>query len=618
MNQNYIVDKLTLSDLTKSGKIVIPAFQRGIVWNKEHRKDFIETVKSGDPFGVVLVSQAKPSDPYILIDGLQRLSTLKAYMTNPLEFVDENDKFIDGEKLQKLFEAKYTAKKLPLPKQEKVDKEKKVLLKKMIAKMKESKNAPHALDIWPYIAGIIEAPVDTFVVIHAFQDFYSSFMENLELPDIIIHAIVYQGPQERLPVVFEHLNTTSVTLSKYEVFSSQWPSAKIVMNDEEIIQSVWSKYSGLKNSSSFDVDTTEESIRNTGITLFEYCFAFSEILNDEKKPFSYMFSKSKKSTDPTGFDLLALACGLAVNRAEQICKDEYLGGVYDSMLFVNLKNAILESINVVNDCIKDYVFDLKGSPIKNSSIYQMYHMIISVFNHLYNLDLTTKSLHKRDDSESADWIAKFKTYAYKWYLLHRVNDFWNENRQTSDLRRLLDEKGVDTYVSNISRETWTEALNKYIEKNKPAATSRTIDNETKLILNYLYKLLIKEDRNRADYFVKKDGQGNDVEFDIEHIAPVDKFKKFDKDLPMSSLGNLCYLPVKDNRSKRDKTIYEYAGDRPSLTFNQEFLDLIKYPSREQLEFLDYKFDEFKKSFEQLLNDREKSIVTQFIALIMQY
>ena len=84
MNQNYIVDKLTLADLTKSGKIVIPSFQRGIVWNKEHRKDFIETVKSGDPFGVVLVSQAKPGDPYILIDGLQRLSTLKAYMINLL------------------------------------------------------------------------------------------------------------------------------------------------------------------------------------------------------------------------------------------------------------------------------------------------------------------------------------------------------------------------------------------------------------------------------------------------------------------------------------------------------------------------------------------------------
>ena len=618
MNQNYIVDKLTLSDLTKSGKIVIPSFQRGIVWNKEHRKDFIETVKSGDPFGVVLVSQSKPSDPYILIDGLQRLSTLKAYMTNPLEFVDENDKFIDGDKLQALFEAKYAEKALQLPKVERLEREKKSFLKKMIAQMKDSPFTPKSREIWPFIASVLEVSTNSFAVYAPFDEFYSSFLENLELPDIIIHAIVYQGPQERLPVVFEHLNTTSVTLSKYEVFSSQWPIAKIVINDESIVQSVWKKYSGLKNSSSFDVDTTEESIRTEGITLFEYCFAFSEILNDDKKPFSYMFSKAKKSTDPTGFDLLALACGLPVNRAEQICKDENLGGVYDSSFFVGIKDAILESIGIVNDCIKEYVTDLKGTAIKNTSIYQMYHMIISVFNHLYDLDLKAKTIRKREDSDATEWIAKFKKYAYKWYLLHRVNDFWNENRQVSDLRRLLDETGSDMYVSNISRETWVEALKKYIEKNKPTATSRTIDNETKLILNYLYKLMIREDKNRADYFAKKDSNDNDVEFDIEHIAPVDKFKKFDEDLPMSSIGNLCYLPVKDNRSKRDKTIYEYAGDRPSLTFKQEFLDLINYPSREQLEFLDFKFDEFKSHFEKMLTDREARIVKDFVDLIMKY
>jgi len=130
--------------------------------------------------------------------------------------------------------------------------------------------------------------------------------------------------------------------------------------------------------------------------------------------------------------------------------------------------------------------------------------------------------------------------------------------------------------------------------------------------------MIREDKRREDYFAKKDSNDNEIEFDIEHIAPVDKFKKFDEDLPMSSLGNLCYLPVKDNRSKRDKTIYEYAGDRPSLTFKQEFLDLIKYPSREQLEFLDFKFDEFKTHFEKMLVDREGLIIKDFIDLIMKY
>ncbi len=622
MNQNYIVDKLTLSDLTKTGKIVIPSFQRGIVWNKEHRKDFIETVKSGDPFGVVLVSQARPNDPYILIDGLQRLSTLKAYMSNPLEFVDENDKFIDKEKLHSFFEQKYYRKGMQLPREEKLDKEKRSFLKKMIILMKEKESTPRAADIWRLMSDFLQIPSSApyyFDLYDLFEKFYSSFIENLQLPDIIIHAIVYQGPQERLPLVFEHLNTTSVTLSKYEVFSSQWPSNKIIIHDEAIVKNVWSKYSKLKSSSSFDVDTTEESIRNEGITLFEYCFAFSEILNDENATYSFMFSKTKKSTDPTGFDILALACGLPANKAESICKDEYLGGTATGAFLVDLKNAIIDSVNIVSRNIDNWTHDLKNSAIKNTSLYQIYHMVITVFTHIYTLDLKTKEVIKRDDLEALEWMKKFDKYAYKWYLFHRLSDFWNDNRQVSDLKRLLDgTESNDFYVTNISRENWNKIIFDYVERTRSNAISRNIENDTKLILNYLYKLMIKEDRNREEYFKKTDGQGNEIIFDIEHIVPVDKFKNFDEDLSISTLGNLCYLPVKDNRSKRDKTIYEYAGDRPSLTYNIDFLFMINYPTREELEFIDCPLNQFKPAFERFIKNREKEIIEKFIDLLMKF
>lgn len=617
MNQNYIVDKLTLSDLTTSGKIVIPSFQRGIVWTKEHRKEFIETVKTGDPFGVVLVSQAQPGEPYILIDGLQRLSTLKAYMSNPLEFTDENDRFIDTELLHKLFKAKYASKGLQLPAESKLDKEKKAFLKKMLSMMKVRPQMPRSLDLWEEICQVLDVPKDKFEVIQCYSEFYQNFVDNLELPDIIIHAIVYQGPQDRLPTVFEHLNTTSVTLSKYEVFSSQWPTIKIAINDEDIIGSVWKKYADLKRSSSFEIDTTEDSIRTEGITLFEYCFALSEILNDENKAYSYMFSKTKKSTDPTGFNLLALICGHPVNRADQICKDTLLGGFNSGEFFVDLKNAIIDAIEKVNNSIKDYVTDLKGSSIKNSSLYQMYHMIVRVFNHLYEIDFINKAVIKKTSQEDKDWIIAFNKYAYKWYLRHRLNNFWNENRQTNDLRRLLDDDtDNEFYVTNISKDTWKDVLSKYISSIKQDATTRIIANDTKLLLNYYYRLLIKEDNNRLKYF-KPDG-GEDIVFDIEHIAPVDKFRNEDKTLPMSSLGNLCYLPVKDNRSKRNKTIYEYAGDRPSLTFNQEFLDLIDYPSRDDLGFVDCHGNDFNTGFKSMIDFRETALVDKFVELLMNF
>lgn len=616
MNQNYIVDKLTLSDLTTSGKIVIPSFQRGIVWSKEHRKDFIETVKTGDPFGVVLVSQEKPNDPYILIDGLQRLSTLKAYMTNPLEFIDENDKFIDEDKLNKIFDEKYIAKGLQVPKKEKLNREKKVFLKKLISILKGAAKIPDAVDIWPDICEVLEINEGEFKVLREFTKFYSSFLENMKLPDIIIHAIVYTGPKDRLPTVFEHLNTTSVTLSKYEVYSSQWPNIKIVMNDDDIVKNVWAKYSGLKDKSAFEIDTTEDIIRNEGITLFEYCFALSEILNYEKNDYSYMFSKTKKSTDPTGFDLLCLACGMPVNRADRICDDAYLGGTKDGSFYLDIKNALIESIKIVDSCLRNYVLDLKGTHIKNGNIYHFYHMIISVFNHSYELDLVNKRLNKKTDSTNASWIESFRKYAYKWYLLHRLSNFWNEHRQVSDLRNLLDDPTSDIYVTDIPQTRWEDILSKYFDKLKASASSRIIDNDTKLFLNYYYRLLIREDNNRNKFFIK---QGiEDAIFDIEHIAPVDKFKKFSEDLPISAVGNLCYLPVKDNRSKRDKTIYEYAADRPSLTFNDEFLKLIDYPEEKRLRFVNFVFDDFKKEYEAMIERRESTMLQKFYELISKY
>lgn len=612
MVQNYIVDKLTLADLNENGKVVIPNFQRGVVWTKQHRKEFIETVKTGDPFGVVLVYQESPTQPYYLIDGLQRLSSLKAYMDNPIDFIDENDKFINQEKLRLIFQKKYEIKGLQLPQTTKLEKEEKAFLKKLIACMKAEKNIPNEMTIWPQIAVILGVDKNTFDIITVFSDFYRSFLDNLKLPEIIIHAIVYQGPKDRLPSVFETLNTSSVSLTKYEIFSSQWSTNKLHLNDDELINKVWSKYEALKQSSSFEVEVSEESIKNDGMTLFEYCFGFSELLCDPEKSYSFLFNKGKKNTDPTGFEILALACGLPVNKADELNKDEYLGNA-TGLFLQQLKEAIVDSINIVATSLSKWIFDLKGTPIKNSSTYQIYYMIASVIKNKYEIDTKNKVITPKDDN---NWISNFRKNAFKWYFYHQIIGFWNQHRQVSDLKNIIDGKINDTdYSAGISTDTWKEALTNYINDNRDNFNTRSIPTEEKLFLNYLYKLLIDEDANRSKYFVKKTDSGEELVFDIEHIVPFDKFSKFNGQIAMSVLGNLCYLPVKDNRSKRDHTIFEYALDRPSLTFNQEFLDMIDYPSRESLNFIDCTIDQFKTPFETLVKNREKKMLDKFIKLI---
>ena len=611
MKQNYIMDKLTLSDLKESGKVVIPNFQRGVVWTKQHRKEFIETVKSGDPFGVVLVSQETPASPYILIDGLQRLSTLKAYMANPLEYIDENDRFIDKDKLNDLFVEKYKALGLTLPSVAKLGKEKKSFLRKLLVLMKAEETLPDETDLWEEISAHIGISKDKFDVFTSFSKFYKVFVENLQLPDVIIHAIVYQGPKDRLPGVFETLNTSSVSLTKYEVFSSQWPSTKYVISDDELIKSVWSKYESLKASSAFEVDADIDSIREEGITLFEYCFGFSELVCLSGAEYEFLFTKGKKTTNPTGFELLALACGLAVNKADDLWKTDYLGNS-NSEFLIQFKNSLMDAIKIVAAALKEWVLDMNNSYIKGVGAYQVYYMIVSVFNHKYKLDLDTRSISVKDTADS--FIEKFKKYAYKWYLYQIITGFWNQNRQVSDLRKLLDsdlEGKEDMYYSDISKDTWKMALSSF----EYETDNRTIPNELRLFMHYYYKMLIQEDANRERYFVRNTQEGEEIQFDIEHIVPYSRFAK-NTDLARTSLGNLCYLPVKDNRSKREHTIYEYALDRPSLTYNQEFLDLILYPTREDLSFIDCGEEQFKDPYNRMIESRQERIIKKFIELMI--
>lgn len=56
-------------------------------------------------------------------------------------------------------------------------------------------------------------------------------------------------------------------------------------------------------------------------------------------------------------------------------------------------------------------------------------------------------------------------------------------------------------------------------------------------------------------------QADHSKYDVEHLATKNLMKKCldryngDLRLPIGSIGNLCLLPQKENRSKRDKTIY---------------------------------------------------------------
>ena len=200
-----------------------------------------------------------------------------------------------------------------------------------------------------------------------------------------------------------------------------------------------------------------------------------------------------------------------------------------------------------------------------------------------------------------------------------VTNYWSINRQVSDLTRELNPTtgSMSKYTFDISKKTLKDDFDAFAEDSIAKATGKTADLTTKLLMNYYYKL--KERKEGKSYF-KKEFEVSDASvkysFDIEHIVPKEKFERFENEVfSRSYIGNLCYLSIKDNRSKRDLTLYEYADARPALKLDEEFVKFIDYPSREELGFVDCDLDEFRKAYEEFIKNRGDRVLADLAELL---
>ena len=120
------------------------------------------------------------------------------------------------------------------------------------------------------------------------------------------------------------------------------------------------------------------------------------------------------------------------------------------------------------------------------------------------------------------------------------------------------------YYREISWKEFESVLNLWfdsiLEERREEKKIDTPKECEKILLNIIY----------AHSFRAADQLGT-ANYDIEHLAPKAAMKarleEINKDksdaqrlkLPISSIGNLCYLPDVDNRAKGKKTIYEDQG-----------------------------------------------------------
>ncbi|HBO6076325.1 TPA: DUF262 domain-containing protein [Pseudomonas aeruginosa] len=73
------------NDIQSKKLVLAPVFQRKFVWTSTHQEEFIDTILQGYPFPEIYISQGDVdtstlSSQYFVIDGQQRLTTIKNYI----------------------------------------------------------------------------------------------------------------------------------------------------------------------------------------------------------------------------------------------------------------------------------------------------------------------------------------------------------------------------------------------------------------------------------------------------------------------------------------------------------------------------------------------------------
>ena len=609
MKPTHYSDKtIVMDEIRDDNKFIIPQFQRNVVWNKKKREAFIRNLLDGEPFGIILIREK--NGKYELIDGLQRISTIKDFYQNPFEYLTPAD--IDLESVDKLIEANLTSKKYPVTK-EYIEEKHEEWRKKIFDSIKEGGKEASSIDV---ISDLTELDLSTDKGVWKIVDeIFNDFKNSINLDTLQIMAINYIGPEENIPNVFYNLNTGGVQLSKYETYAALWYQNKFNIEDEEIIDIVADKYTQLEERSELDVDFNKETLKEEGITLFEYCYALGVIMR--KDNFNILFGKNTKSTDPTGFEILALLLTDKVNNAT---------GMYDLLkdvspdFLVELKNTIKQSLVQITEALKDQLLDgMNHSPLYSENTYLTYHMIVSYIKEYYVIDYKNGIIEEQSSNLSK---GDFEKYAHIHYFYDCITDFWKENRQVSDLQKeVVDEKRRQKYWYNITPQEWEEATDKFMESQKSIGAKITQKN--KIFIDFLTRMKIQENPEYKKCFTEKNVRNKEFPLDIEHIMPkkviqdhiVDLSDSEKQLIPVSAVGNLCYLTARDNRAKGHKTLYDFLEGRPAFYEHPQFLKCVNYPSKNDLKFKDYNNEKFLEEYYIFIDKRQKVLQEEFLRLV---
>lgn len=595
--RKYDIEIKKFSEL--KDKIEIPKFQRGLVWNRTKKIEFIKTLKAGLPIGVLLLS--KKGDKYLVIDGLQRFTTMKDYAKDFFSYIDKSE-ITDNDLLSIILvspdaRAVFDGYKADI-KQREYDLMRSIIVEKISEAGKKNHfviSGEIATSLCKKIAAIPEK--DYNQIQGATFEIVERICKQAQIDDIEIPLIIFTGKEDELVEIFQKLNQEGVRLTKYDIFSATWINQTVVVKDPPFIDFIIKKYEAAQKNHDLEIDSydPEEMKQNGELTVFEYAFAVGKALMAKC---TTLFPKlDDEKIDSIGFLILAELMGLTYQNMGKLADTMR---AYKTLDFKKLKDAIVEAATIVEHALTPHIESpAKGKSGKSlvcHSELQLASYIIVVFKLKYELTPENGLIAKGNYKE----LTKVKEHLHKHYLYDILRDHWAGSGD-SKLEDIIKDPTTCRYTKDVARDEFEMVVSSWLAENNKKGSLKNTSAETKLFLNYLL-------RSSGAYSDK-------CSYDIEHCVPKDVLNKYYKNapVPVSPACNLVYIPASDNRSKGEQTYYQrQAQDPGAYKLDQSQLDAFGYPSKSELSFVEATSTLTEANYFSFLETRRKNILKKFI------
>ena len=425
-------DKTKLSDTSLIGllndkDITIPKYQRKFKWDTTKQRELIDSIKKDYPIGVI--TTYKDGEKTFILDGLQRLSTVRKFLDNPSSVFPWN-KLKDYGYLDKFDEN--------LKKSNLGNKKNRNLIR--IFKDIYEQNQMFEFDrISSFMKYINKNDLKTQYILEEIEDVFYEFKNIFDIGSYRVAMITYEGDVDQVADIFEKMNTGSILLSKYEVYAASW--VDFVFNDnylsDDIIFYSNIHYKTINSTVGGLIEDLEYNDKNIAEILIGLSYKYLNQIDKDKA--KKVIPKIKNETidgneylsrNDIFHQILASIIEMKPNNINNVISNNKTilsSGNDDKKAFVDFIYDICEKTIIIFD---DVQHEIAGIIDDNNTLDYLYYYINAVLFYvnykvnLSNYKVEERNLHINDKNKIlSELIDKNKIITEEW--------FKNKNRQVS-------------------------------------------------------------------------------------------------------------------------------------------------------------------------------------------